>query len=81
MGTFDDLFKKDNLNFDNLKDGECIELSATGMDEDGGTEKLDIMLACRTDKDTVKIKSDMGEEFQMEMMMKKRPMKKGDFKK
>lgn len=81
MGVFDDLFKKDNLKFDNLKEGECIELSASGTDEDGGTEKLEIMLACRTDENTVRMKSDMGDEFQMEMMMKKRPMNEGDFKK
>jgi len=81
MGIFDDLFKKDNLNFDNLKEGECVELSAAGTGEDGGTEKLEIMLACRTDENTVKIKSGVDEELQMEMMMKKRPMKEGDFKK
>ena len=81
MGIFDDLFKKDNLNFDNLKEGECVELSMAGTDEDGRTEEIEIMLACRTDKDTVKIKTEMDEELQMEMMMKKRPMKKSDFNK
>jgi len=81
MGLFDDLFKKDTLNFDNLEEGECVELSMAGTDEDGRTEEIEVMLACRTDKDTVKIKTEMDEEMQMEMMMKKRPMKKGDFKK
>jgi len=81
MGVFDDLFKKDNPNFDNLKEGECVELSVAGTDEDGRTEEMEVMLACRTDKDTVKIKTEMDEELQVEMMMKKRPMKKDDFKK
>ena len=78
---FDDLFKKDNLNFDNLKEGECVELSMAGTDEDGRTEEIEIMLACRTDENTVRIKTGMDEDLQMEMMMKKRPVKESDFKK
>lgn len=75
-----DLFGKKD--FDDLKIGECIEVSmkATGIDERG-----DVMLVCRTKDDTIKMKSGLmfeeDEDLGMEITMKKRPIKKGDFKK
>lgn len=79
MSTFGDFFKKDDIDFDKLDEGECIELSVSGT-EDGKRESALAFLACRTDKDTIKIKSDMmDDEIKMEMVLKKRPLKKKDF--
>ena len=67
------LGKKD---FDDLKVGECIEIKGKI-----GKEEEAVMLACRTDKNTVKMKGawDEEDEENVVMEMKKRPLKKSDF--
>lgn len=79
MSGLGDLFKKDDFDFDKLDEGECIEATISGT-EGGKKESALMFLACRTDENTIKIKGDMmDDEIQMEMVLKKRPMKKKDF--
>lgn len=66
--------------FEDLEVEECIEFSMT-IKEDGMEEKEILFVACRTDKNTVKIKSDiLDEDIMLEMKFKKRPMTEEDFK-